>query len=283
MLLGIGLFGLLDAISKLLSAGHTAWQVLLVRFCTMLAVLVLLRAIRPGWGGALRTRFPRIHAARTAAMLCSATGFFLAFSHLPLVEGYLVFFTSPFFVLALAALTLGEAPRAAAWLWVAVGFGGVAVGLAPGLLAGLSGPLIGYAWALFGTVAYSFVFVLNRALRHEPGIARLLFWPALAGIVVMLVPGLLHWRAPDFSGWSLMIANGAIVAAATVCLAEAFRHAPASRLAPFGYSGLVWSVCFDLLLWGHAPGWALVVGAAIVVWACAMSERASAGGAAEAR
>jgi drug/metabolite transporter (DMT)-like permease len=206
-------------------------------------------------------------------MLCSATGFFLAFSHLPLVEGYLVFFTSPFFVVALAAATLGETPRAATWLWVAVGFGGVAVGLAPGLLAGLSGPLIGYAWALFGTVAYSLVFVLNRALRHEPGIARLLFWPALAGVAVMLLPGLLHWRAPDAQGWALMIANGVIVAAATVCLAEAFRHAPVSRLAPFGYSGLVWSVCFDLLLWGHAPGWALVIGATIVVWACVMSER----------
>jgi drug/metabolite transporter (DMT)-like permease len=274
MLAGIGLFGLLDAISKLLSAEHTVWQVLLVRFLTMLTVLALLRAVRPGWGGAFATRFPRIHAARAVAMLGSATGFFMAFSHLPLIEGYLVFFTAPFFVLALAAVTLGEAPRASAWLWVAVGFGGVAVGLAPGLMAGLSGPLAGYAWALFGTLAYSLVFVLNRALRHEAGIARLLLWPALLGAAIMLAPGLLHWRAPDAQGWALMVANGVIVAIATVCLMEAFRHAPASRLAPFGYSGLVWSVCFDLLLWGHAPGWHLLAGAAIVVGACVMSERA---------
>jgi drug/metabolite transporter (DMT)-like permease len=275
MLAGIGLFGLLDAISKLLSAEHLVWQVLLVRFATMLAVVLLLRALRPGWGGPLTTRHPRIHLARACAMLGSATFFFLTFSQLPLVEGYLVFFTSPFFVLALAALALGERPPRASWAWVAMGFGGVAIGLAPGLAGGLGGPAIGYVWALCGTLCYSLVFVLNRSLRDEPGIARVMFWPALLGFAAMLVPGLASWRAPDPLALGLMVANGLIVGAATVALAEAFRHGSASRLAPFGYSGLVWSIAFDLLLWSHLPGWPMLAGAAVVVLACVMSERAA--------
>ena len=56
MLAGIGLFGLLDANSKLLSAEHTAWQVLLVRFVTILGGVLLIRAVLPGWGGTLTTR-----------------------------------------------------------------------------------------------------------------------------------------------------------------------------------------------------------------------------------
>jgi drug/metabolite transporter (DMT)-like permease len=275
MLAGIGLFGLLDAISKLLSADHLVWQVLLVRFGTILAVVLALRAIRPGWGGALGTRQKRIHLLRACAMLGSAIFFFLTFAQLPLVEGYLVFFTSPFFVLGLAALALGEVPRRSAWGWAVLGFAGVAIGLAPGLAAGLRGAAIGYFWALCGTLCYSLVFVLNRRLRHEAGMARVLVWPALLGFLVMLPPGLLHWRSPDALALALMLANGVIVGAATASLAEAFRHASAARLAPFGYSGLLWSVSFDLLLFGTLPGWTMLAGAAVVVVACVMSERAT--------
>jgi drug/metabolite transporter (DMT)-like permease len=278
MLAGIGLFGLLDAISKTLAAEHSVWQVLLVRFMTILAVVAVLRGVRPGWGGSLTTRHPRIHVVRAVVMLGSATFFFLAFSHLPLIEGYLVFFTSPFVVLILTALTLREKVPGAAWRWAAVGFGGVAIGLAPGLAGGLGGAAIGYLWAFCGTLCYSLVFVLNRSLRHEPGVARVLLWPALFGFAVMLAPGVLHWRTPEPFALALMVANGVIVGLATVALAEAFRHASAARLAPFGYSGLVWSTTFDLVIWGHLPGSAMAAGAAVVVFACVMSERAAARG-----
>ncbi len=281
MLAGIGLFGLLDAISKTLSDEHGVWQVLTVRFGTILAVVFALRLLRPGWGGALDTRHKGVHLARAFAMLGSATFFFLAFTHLPLVEGYLVFFTAPFFVLALAGLLLKEPPPGAAWGWVALGFGGVAIGLAPGLLGGVASggdrAAIGYVWALCGTLCYSLVFVLNRRLRHEPGIAGVLVWPALLGFVAMLPMGVLTWQAPDGLALALMLANGLIVGAATAALAEAFRHASASRLAPFGYSGLVWSVGFDLVLWGHLPGWPMLLGASVVVVACVMSERMAGG------
>ncbi|WP_237214726.1 DMT family transporter [Falsiroseomonas oryziterrae] len=275
MLLGIGCFGLLDAASKLLSAEHTVWQVLLVRFTTILAVVFALRMIRPGWGGAIATRHPRIHLARALAMLGSASCFFMAFTHLPLIEGYLVFFTSPFMVLALTPWVLRERVPAAAWGWVGLGFAGVAIGLAPGLAGGVGGALTGYAWAFAGTLCYSAVFVLNRSLRHETGVARVLVWPTLLGFVVMLGPGLATWTAPDALALGLMVMNGLIVGVATVALAEAFRHADAARLAPFGYSGLVWSLSFDLALWGHLPGWPMVAGATVVVLACVMSERAA--------
>ncbi|WP_439598371.1 DMT family transporter [Falsiroseomonas sp.] len=277
MLAGIGLFGLLDANSKLLSAGHEVWQVLLVRFATLLLVVGVARALVPGWGGPLATRFPRLHAARAVVMLGSAICFFQAFRLLPLAEGYLVFFTSPFIVLALAAWTLKERPPAVAWAWCGVGFAGVAIGLAPGLVGMASGaPVLGYLYALGGTFCYSAVFTLNRQLRAEPGIGRVLVWPSLLGFVVMLPLGLSHWSSPSPLALAQMMGNGLLVGLATVCLAEAFRHASASRLAPFGYSGLVWSLTWDFAFWGRIPALAMLAGAAVVVFACVMSERAAA-------
>jgi drug/metabolite transporter (DMT)-like permease len=275
MLAGIGLFGLLDASNKTLSEAHPVWQVLTLRFAVILALVLGLRLVRPGWGGALSTRHPRAHAARAVAMLGSAICFYQAFSHLPLIEGYLVFFTSPFLVLALAALLLHERPARAAWAWVAVGFGGVAIGLAPGLAAGLGGAAIGYLWAFIGTLCYALVFVLNRVLRAEAGYAAVLVWPAVLGLVVILPLGIAHWVPPSGFTLGLMVMNGLVVAAATAFLAAAFRHATASRLAPYGYSGLVWSVTYDLAIWGHLPGWTMLIGAAVVVLACVMSERAA--------
>jgi drug/metabolite transporter (DMT)-like permease len=270
------LFGVLDANSKLLSGHHPLAQVLTVRFVVLLALVLLLRRLAPGVLGSLATRNPRLNLARAVAMLGSACFFFLAFRDLPLVEGYLVFFTAPLIVLLASAVLLRERVSALAWAWCAVGFGGVALALAPGFADGIGrGPLMGYVYALLGTGCYAAVFLLNRQLRNEPGIGRVLFWPALLGFLVMTPFGIAEWQAPTALAWAQMVGAGVAVAAATVMVAEAFRHAPAARLAPISYTGMIWSVAFDALFWGHAPALVTLAGAGLVVLACVMSERAA--------
>lgn len=90
LMLGIGLFGVLDANSKFLSGDFSAAQALTFRHATLLLLLFLIRAAWPGAGGEFRTGHPRLHALRAVAMLCSGLLFFLAFRHLPLADGYLV-------------------------------------------------------------------------------------------------------------------------------------------------------------------------------------------------
>jgi drug/metabolite transporter (DMT)-like permease len=275
MLGGIGLFALLDANSKLLAAHYPLGQVLFCRFATILLAVAALRVLRPGTGGPIGTAHPWLHLLRAVAMLGSATFFFLAFRLLPLAEGYLVFFTAPFMTLALAATALGERMPPAAWAWSGVGFLGVAVALAPGLL-GAEGEraMEGYLFALLGTLCYSTVFTVNRRLRGERGVARLLVWPTLLGLAATSPLAAAEWVAPGPVAAMQLMLNGALVAAATLALAAAFRHADAARLAPMEFSGLLWSVGFDLLLWQRAPTAASLLGGAIVVLACVMSERA---------
>ncbi len=272
MLAALGLFALLDANSKLLSGNYPVAQVLMIRQCVILGLLFAARAARPGLGGALGTGHPALHLSRAAGMLGSGIGFFMALREIPMAEGYLVYFTAPFLTMALAALVLGEAPPRAVWFWSALGFLGVLVAMAPGLQSG--GPWRAYAFAMLGTISYAIVLTINRKLRQEPGVARLILWSALPGALVLLPFAWDGWVMPDARDWVALSANGVLAGTSTICLALAFRHASAARLAPLEFSALIWAVGLDVALWGHWPSVTTLVGAAIVVCACIMSERA---------
>ena len=74
---------------------------------------------------------------------------------------------------------------------------------------------------------------------------------------------------------AMLAANGVFAGAAVVATAAAFRHADAARLGPWGFAALPVSFLLDLAIWDHRPDPAMLAGAAVVVLACVMSERAA--------
>ncbi|MBR0644984.1 DMT family transporter [Plastoroseomonas hellenica] len=272
LLTAIGLWSVLDANSKLLAGAYGAGQVLGIRHAVLLLLVLGLRALRPGAGGTMTTAHPALHAIRAVAMLGSAAGFFLAMREMSMAEAYLVHFTAPFMMLGLAALALGEPMPARAWGWTAIGFAGVAVAIAPSIGAG--GHWQGYAWAGFGAACYAVIMTVNRRLREEQGLAAVILWPSLLGLVATLPFAAAEWVAPTPRDMLLLALNGVVAGAAMLAMSLAFRHANAARLAPFEYTALLFALGFDLALWGRLPALATLAGAAIVVAACIASERA---------
>ena len=274
LLAALGLFAALDTNSKLLSGHYPAAQVVGARYAALLALLLLARLLVPGAGGPLGSRRPGAQVLRAAGMLCASFGFLLSLRGLSLAEGYLVFSVAPFLTLALSALVLRERVPVAAWGWCAAGFGGVLLAMWPGLAASDPGAVGAYLWGILAAGCYAGVLTLNRALRDEPGTARLLLWgfaPGLAATAPFLVA---EWVAPTPLDAAALAVNGVLAGAAALCLAGAFRHAPASRLAPLEFSALAWAVVFDLAVWGVPPGPWTLAGAAVVVLAGVMSQRA---------
>ena len=267
------LFALLDANSKLLAGRYGADQVLLIRYGTLLALLWILRLLRPGAGGPISTKHPMLHLLRALCMAGSAYGFFLAFREIPLADGYLVYFTAPFFTLLLAALVLQEKNGRAVWLWSAVGFLGVAVAMAPKLSA--TGPWGAYAWAFLGTLTYAGFLTISRLLRAEQGAARLIFWSSGPLFLAIIPFAWAEWVQPDAWDWFGLIANGLFAGGATLALALAFSIDRAARLAPLEFSALVFALILDAAIWQLWPGGWTLAGAVIVVFACLMSEKAA--------
>lgn len=269
----MGLFALLDANSKLLSGTYPVEQVVAIRYAALLLALFAARAAVPGTGGRLDTAHPFLHLLRAAFMVGSGVGFFQALRTIPLAEGYLVYFTAPFMTLGLAALVLHERTGPAVWGWSLLGFSGVAIAMAPGLSA--EGPWGAYLWAFFATVCYAAVLTINRLLKHETGAAALILWSSLPGLLALAPFAATGWVRPGVLDLLALSVNGLLAGSATVCLAIAFRHDSAARLAPLEFSALVFAVGLDLLIWQVLPsGWTLS-GAVIVVFALAMSQRAA--------
>lgn len=269
----MALFALLDANSKLLSGRYPADQVIALRYATLLLALFAARAVFPGLGGRLSTTHPILHLTRAVVMIGSGFGFFLALREIPMAEGYLVYFTAPFLTLGLAALVLKERTGLAVWGWSVMGFSGVLVAMWPGLAAG--GPLHAYLWAFFATVCYATVLTINRLLRHETGFAVLILWSSLPGLILVAPFAMMSWVAPPLLDLARLAVNGLLAGAATLCLAIAFRHDSAARLAPLEFSALVFALSFDLVLWGVWPSAWTMAGAMIVVLALLMSQRAA--------
>lgn len=266
MMLGIAVFALLDVNTKWLSAGYGMGQVLLVRYLVMLGLLLpFVGGVRPGARVGL-------HALRGVLMLGASMAFFHAFAHLPLFDGYIVFFTAPFMVMALARVMLDERVPRAAWGWALFGFAGVVLALAPRLDAGAAhaaGPLLA---ALGGTFAYALVLILTRRAAGAP-LSALMLWPAGIGTVGTVPLAVLDWTPPGATDFALLAANGGFWAAALACVARAVQLAPPSRLAILDFTSVVWVIGFDRFLFGYRIGVLELAGAAVVLLACLFHAR----------
>jgi drug/metabolite transporter (DMT)-like permease len=76
---------------------------------------------------------------------------------------------------------------------------------------------------------------------------------------------LANWQTPEGMQWLPLIIMGVAGAIGHFMLIEAHRLSPASTIAPFIYSQIVWMILAGYLVFGQFPdGWTLV-GAGIVV------------------
>jgi drug/metabolite transporter (DMT)-like permease len=254
-------------------AGATVGQIAFFRGLVSLPLLV-------AWGlwtaraADLLPRRPSRHLVRGllggGAMLLN----FVALSHLSVAHANALGYLAPILTLPLAAALLGErlSPRVIAA--VALGAGGMVAMLYTSFVrpdwgeAQLWGVLAGLGSAL----GMALVRVLVRSMtRTETVISIAVSFAVTAtalGAGLSLVTG---WAPMDAAMLTWMAGAGVIGAGVHVAATEAVARAPVSTLAAFDYSGLVFAVALDFLVFAFVPGpfgWlgmALIVGAGLTV------------------
>jgi drug/metabolite transporter (DMT)-like permease len=92
-----------------------------------------------------------------------------------------------------------------------------------------------------------------------------LFYTGITGALVMTVVAPFVWQPVATFDWLLFVFTGIAGGIGHLCLIRAFRQAPASVVAPFSYSSLLWATAFGYVLFGNLPDAWTLTGAALII------------------
>ncbi len=260
MVASMVIFTLLDATAKHLVQTLPPPVAVFGRYVVafVLSVVVILRK---GGPQLMATRHPALQALRGVLLMGATILNFMAVIYLQLAQTAAIFFTIPLWVCALSVPILGEHVGLRRWIAVAVGFFGVLVIMRPGTDS--------FHWAMLLSVASSFCGAIYNIVTRKVGgrdrVETSLFYVGLVGAAAAALPLPFVWKTPEGLQWLLL---GAIGLAGTIghfMLIQAHRLAPASTLAPYMYTQIVWMILVGFAFFGDVPDFWTLVGAGIVV------------------
>ncbi|MSP31339.1 MAG: DMT family transporter [Pseudolabrys sp.] len=257
----VALFACLDATGKYLNHHMDTMQVVWARY-TGAFLLALLIANPINHPGMLVTRRPFLQIGRSALLLFSTALNFIALRYLQLDEALSILFSTPFIVAVLCGPLLGEWVGWRRWTAIGVGFFGVLLVARPGFGGIHPAALL----SLGSAVCYAVYAISTRVLARTDSNETTLFYSNLVGAVAMLPVIPFVWTAPE-NGLivALMVLIGALGSGGHYLLIVGHRLAPASVLAPFIYTQVVWTTALGFLVFGDVPHRWTIVGGLIVV------------------
>nr|WP_316653642.1 DMT family transporter [uncultured Gellertiella sp.] len=277
--IGVLVFSLQDAIIKKVSGSYALSEVVSIRCLVSVPILFVIVHWEAGLS-ALRSRNFRALLFRAAIMLCAYTTYYLAFPALKLADAVALYFTVPLFMLAMAAMFLGEKVGWRRISAVLIGFAGVIVMLRPG--AGVFEPAA--LLSLFSAATYGFSMLMARKLGCEEKASVMAFYQngvylagALGFALVLHLTGthsahhpslnflVRPWTMPPTGDFLLIASCGVIAAIGMMFLTHAYRIAKASIVVSFEYTGLLWSPLWGFLFFGEVPYITTLYGAALII------------------
>ncbi|MCC8950619.1 DMT family transporter [Bradyrhizobium sp. Arg62] len=258
MLLSIFMFSFGDAMGKFIVATYSVGQLLWLRACA--ALLVLLPIVWQRRADFLHLERPWLQLLRVTLSTVEVAAFFLATVYLPLADVITYYLAGPIFVTAMSGLVLGEHIGWRRWTAILVGFCGVLIALRPSAQT-ISWPAM---IALGGSLSFAVLMLITRSLRATPDIV--LATSQFGGTFILgLVLSPFGWVTPSAGSLVLFFTAGIISVAALLCVNRSLKLAPASVVVPYQYSMIVWAVIFGFVVFGDVPSWATIIGAAVII------------------
>lgn len=261
MCVAVATFSCLDTTGKYLLRYMDPLQVVWARYfgAFVLAFIFLNPVTRPKM---MTTTRPFLQIGRSALLLGSTALNFFALRFLQLDEALAILFSTPFLVALLCVPLLGEWVGWRRWTAISVGFVGVLLVARPGL-----GGLHPAALLSMGSaICYALYVISTRVLARTDSSETTLFYSNLVGAVAMLPVIPFVWTTPQ-NGLVvfLMVLIGALGSGGHYLLIRGHRLAPASTLAPFIYTQMVWTTALGYLVFGDVPHYWTIVGGSIVI------------------
>lgn len=260
----------IDAVMKHIMLGGTnvltatSWRYILGALI-MIALFLASRRTMPGLPAI------RFHALRSLAQVISAVAFFYSLTQIALAEAVVLGFTAALMIAPIARIILGEKISPVTIGASLIGFCGAALAATANTTgAPVDGNrLYGTSAVLGSAVLYALNIVLLRLrTKEEDSLTLVTFmnvFPAL-----FLLPFLILFTdpLPRTEAWGPMVAVAFLGIGIWWLMTMAYSRAKAQTLAPFEYTGLIWSALLGYAFFQEIPGWRVWEGAAIIIAAC---------------
>lgn len=241
----------------------TMWRLLSQVLCLLPIVFVMRGRLR----GAM---FSPIVALSGLLVLVTLASLVTAFSVMPIATAIAIFFVEPLILTLLAGPLLGEIAGLRRYAAVGVGLVGALIVIRPGFSE------FGFATLLplIAATAYALnMIVLRRACVTRSGLTLQCGATAYAAlmmsavVVVLNATGIIEvapLARPAWT-WGAILACGAFAATSFVLIAEAFRRAEATTLAPFQYLEIIGATAAGFFVFSEFPDALTWLGIAIIL------------------
>ncbi|MEM6325381.1 MAG: DMT family transporter [Pseudomonadota bacterium] len=251
-----------DMFIKLSSRAMAAGQIMIC-LSALGALLFIAIAKTRGFGIFVPTALHPAVIARNIAEMAGAIGMVLGLVYVPLSTYAVVIQMAPLIVTIAAALLLKERIGPRRWIAVAVGFCGMLLVVRPGLDGFTPAALL----PLFGISALALRDVLTRMVPPDIPAVALSAWGFLATLPTGMV---MLWIEGAAFTWEIGAYPPVIGATIATCFGyyaviQAMRLAPASIVAPFRYTRLVFVMAVAIVVFGETPDGLTLLGAAIIL------------------
>jgi drug/metabolite transporter (DMT)-like permease len=262
------LFAVMSALVRFLGERYPVGQIVFFRSAFAVIPVVLIYAWRNELAAAVRTSRPLGHAGRGVISIGGMFCNFAALARLPIVDATAISFAAPLITVAMSAIFLKERVRIYRWTAVIVGFFGILVMLAPyfdvSAHVGATITVLGFAFAIAGAFCNAGSVIQTRRLTQTETTSSIVFYfsliCALAGLATW-PPG---WLGPSWMEFAALVTVGLCGGLAHILLTESYRWAPASLVAPFDYTAMLWAFGLGYLFFNEVPTMYVFAGAAII-------------------
>ena len=258
MLLAVFCVTIMSVQAKLIGIEYNAVQ---ITFARAIVVLILLMPFIYKLGGLnfLKTKKPFLHFFRGLAGLIGNVMFFLAFQRLPVADVTVISQAVPIFSCILAIIFLRETIGWRRWTAITIGFLGVIIAINPSVNIAVAS-----LYALGGTLMWSTTIIFLRLLGSTEHPVKTVFYFMLVSVLITSIFQPFLWKEPSFEVILLFIGIGIAAFLTQLLMTYALQKAPASIVSPFNYTGIVWAIIFDYIIWNAHPMFATIFGGIII-------------------
>jgi len=263
MIAAVFTFALQDGFARHLAQEYNTAMVVMIRYWAFAGFVLALALRQTGGFGAVRTRRPFAHLARSVLLVTEICLIVWGYTLIGLIESHAIFAICPLLIAALSGPVLGEKVGWQRVGAIVAGMVGVVIILRPG--SGVFSPAA--LLPLAAAVMFALYSLLTRlTTRDEPAFPAF-FWPGVIGAVLMTGIGLPHWQPVTARDWGFLGIYAGLSVLSHWLLLKCYQAAEASRVQPYAYLQIVFVSVVGIGVYDEALALPVVLGTAVVVGA----------------